>query len=198
MVKDWIATPLGFGKQDGRLRACLSCLIAAAVWVVGLVVNGDMQPGSACLRLQEYYCTVPLQWQTGRLAHWHTDLSVRLWHPWLLGSLSNERPAALDPDRATGPWVSLISPEFASGGGRVFPRRETSDSQTATTMRPMPKPQAHAHAHHQNEASPQPSPTADCWPFPATSPQPRTPTTGKLYPPLSCIHSFTGPSRTLL
>jgi hypothetical protein len=28
MVKDWIATPLGFGKQDGRLKACLSCLIA--------------------------------------------------------------------------------------------------------------------------------------------------------------------------
>ncbi|PMD23688.1 hypothetical protein NA56DRAFT_701088 [Hyaloscypha hepaticicola] len=130
------------GKQEGRLKACLSCLIAAAVWVVGF--------GGECGRRAD--------WRTGALAH---GSLVRLGIPVLLGSLSNERPAALDPDRATGPWVSLISPESPLGGGRVFPRRETSDSQTATTMRPMPSP-CPAPAHHQNEASPQASPIADC------------------------------------
>jgi hypothetical protein len=103
-----------------------------------------MRPGSACAcRRLLLHCTVPLHWQTG---DWHTDLLCYFASlgPWLPGSLSNERPAALDPDRATGPWVSLISPESPLVlGGRVFPRRETSDShhdETHAQAKPTPMP----------------------------------------------------------
>jgi hypothetical protein len=68
----------------------------------------NLASACACRRLL-LRCATPLaDGQTGALAH---GSLVRLGIPVLLGSLSNERPAALDPDRATGPWVSLISPE---------------------------------------------------------------------------------------
>jgi hypothetical protein len=133
----------------------------------GLVVICNLGSACACRRLQ-YYCTVPLHWQTGRLADWRTGAHgslVRLGIPGFLDLWSNERPAALDPDRATGPWVSsLFRLRSPSGGGGVFPRRETSDSQTATTMRPMPKPMPIMPITRTTEASPQPSPMliADC------------------------------------
>jgi hypothetical protein len=119
----------------------------------GLVVICNLGSACACRRLQ-YYCTVPLHWQTGRLADWRTGAHgslVRLGIPGFLDLWSNERPAALDPDRATGPWVSLISPE--SPLVLVVECFRGVRLRTATTMRPMPKPkpsQAHAHAYHQN------------------------------------------------
>jgi hypothetical protein len=56
-------------------------------------------------------------WLGGRLASvgmahgslvpcWVLQLLLGLAWPWLPGSLRNERPAALDPDRATGPQLS--------------------------------------------------------------------------------------------
>jgi hypothetical protein len=120
-----------------------------------------MHPGSACAcRRLLLHCTVPLHWQTG---DWNTDLLCYFASlgPWLPGSLSNERPAALDPDRATGPWVSLISPESPLVlGGRVFPRRETSDSHHDET---------HAQA-KPSQAKPSPRPCLSPEPSPQASP----------------------------
>jgi len=125
------------------------------VWWFG----GDMRPGSACAcRRLLLHCTVPLHWQTG---DWNTDLLCYFASlgPWLPGSLSNERPAALDPDRATGPWVSLISPE--SPLVLVVECFRGVRLRTATTMRPMPKP---------SQAKPSPRPCLSPEPSPQASP----------------------------
>jgi hypothetical protein len=47
-------------------------------------------------------------WHGSRISCAMLGLAWHAWHAWSLlpGSLRNERPAALDPDRATGPQVS--------------------------------------------------------------------------------------------